>query len=280
MRIVDKILYFLRNIFQKPFKVGLISYYYPQNGQNINGVSMHIFNLSRKLAELGCEVHVFCSGEKNSIKEEYLANGKLVIHVLDKSMNVNLEDAAAEKRLRYFIFENKVISEITRENAKEKFDVIHTHGWLTAGAFIAKFLNKIPWVHTFHALEKNRLKFMTDDEKKFYALAKWVESTIQHADALISVSEQLKKEIIENYKVKKNKVFYIPNGVDLNTFRPLEGISPEKKVLFIGRFSLEKGIDLIPDIAAIILKRIKDVKFEIVAPGQIFSNLKKVKSKF
>ena len=84
------------------------------------------------------------------------------------------------------------MNEVTKENNNDKFDVIHTHGWFTAGAFISKYFNDVKWVHTFHSLEKDRIKFMPKEEQKYSKIIQWMESTIEYADALIAVSRKLR----------------------------------------------------------------------------------------
>ena len=280
VKILDGFAYWLKSIIKKPFKIGLISYYYPRNHIIDNGVAVHTYYLSKKLAEFGCEVHIFTKGERTFTKKNYPGNGKLVIHFIDTKFDSPLTDIVAKKRMSYFIFDNKIINEVTKENSNRKFNIIHTHGWLTAGAFISRSLNNLKWVHTFHAVERNRLKFMSIDEKKYFKIAKWIESTVKYADALIAVSEVLRKEILENYKVKKDKVYYIPNGVDLSLFKQDYNINKQKQVLYIGRFSLEKGIDLIPKIARKVLENDDKVKFFVLATGNIPPSIELLKEKF
>ncbi len=277
---LSSLIYFIRKLFKKPLKIGLISYYYPKDSNINNGVAIHTYYLSRKLAELGCEVHVFTRGEKITTKKKYLGYGKLVVHWIDTKFNCPVEDVVTKKRMSYFIFDNKIINEMMKENSREEFDIIHTHGWLTAGAFISKHFNDLKWIHTFHALEKNRLKFMSKEEKKYFKIARWIESTVKYSDALVAVSQNLKKEVLQNYPVRKEKVFYIPNGVDLDVFKSENNLTEEKSVLYIGRFSLEKGIDLIPKIARYILERNPKIKFVVLAPGSIPPSMEKIKEEF
>jgi len=280
MRLIEWISFYLASLIKKPFKIGMISYYYPYNNNVFNnGVAIHSFYLSRELAKLGCDVHVFTKGDSIMNQTEYLGNGRIVIHSVNVEFNHNIGDAVAAKRMKYFIFDNKVITGISKENARHKFDIIHTHGWLTAGAFVSKFLGNIKWAHTFHAVEKNRLKFMSEDEKKYFALAEWVESTIRHADALISVSQALQDEVVQSYSLENQKSFYVPNGVDIDLFKPSPSSANinEKGILCVGRFSLEKGIDFIPRIAESVLRHRPDTKFTVVAAEEKLPSLEKVK---
>lgn len=276
-----RINYFFRTIFKKPFKVAIVTYYYPEGNKLDNGVAIHTYYLSRELSKLGCEVHIFAKGDKSYKKTEYIGEGKIIVHRIDTKINFEPKDAVVKKRMAYFLFDNKVINEITKENSKEKFNIIHTHGWLTAGAFIAKNFNDLKWVHTFHALEKNRIKFMTEEEKKYFQIAKWFESTIKYADALISVSKKLKIEVMQNYPVKDEEVFYIPNGVDLELFNSENHPPSENKICYIGRFSLEKGIDFVSKIAENVLKKDDKLKFVVVAKEtKNISSLEKIKEEF
>lgn len=277
---LDRIIYTLRKLLKKPFKIGIVSYYYPDKFNLNNGVAIHAYYLSRELAKLNCEVHIFCKGDKPSIKSEYLNQGKIIIHRIGIKSNLSVQDTVLRKRISYFMFDNQVINEITKENRNEAFDVIHTHGWLTSGAFVAKYFNDIKWIHTFHALEKNRLKFMSEEEKKYFEVVSWMESTIKNADALITVSECLKKEVLQNYPVPENKIHYIPNGVDLELFR-VTGNCQNKTVLYVGRFSLEKGIDVVFNIADKLLRADKEAKFVVVASDKnIPKSLEKLSKKF
>ena len=257
----------LKSLLNRPFKIGFVTYYYPQKNKTNNGVAIHVSYLAKELARLGCDVHVFTKGDTKHTKKEHHGPGRIVIHFLDTSVPSTVTDKTLASRIAYTIFDNNVITEVTKQNHHEKFDIIHTHGWLTSGAFISKHINNIKWVHTFHALEKNRIKFMTKEQRNYFKVARWVESTIRHADLLIAVSKHLRDEVIKNYPVRRDKLVYVPNGVDLDIFKP-EGNYHSKKVLYVGRFSLEKGIDLVPKIALKVLAANKDIKFYVVAKDQ------------
>ncbi len=255
----------LKSLINKPFKIGILSYHYPQKGKSFNGVAIHVSYLAKELAKLGCDVHIFTKGDSNYIRKEHHNNGRIVIHRLKIKSPSTLKNPVMNKRFIYALFDNEIISNVTKEHNHEKFDIIHTHGWLTSGAFIVKHLNNLKWIHTFHALEKKRVKFMSKEEKEYFNVAKWVESNILHADSLIAVSKHLKDEVLKEYNVKQNKLQYHPNGVDLNVFKQ-QGNNQDKKILYVGRFSMEKGIDLIPKIVRKVLENNMEVKFQIVAP--------------
>jgi len=280
---INKISFYLRSLVKKPFKVGMVANLYPEKQTFNSGGATHPYYLSRELTKLGCDIHIFCPGDKNYKRIEYLGQGRLVIHRMKSGPKLDIGDVITKKYMSEFVFDNNVIGGITKENANEKFDIIHSHGGLTGGMFIAKYFNNVKWVNTLHSLEKNRIKFMSKEQKKYYQIFRWVESTVKYADALITVSNRIKLELMQNYPVKSEKIYYIPNGVDLELFNENQEFSEDKRILYVGRFSPEKGINFIPKIAREILVKNPEIKFEVVAPDKnqvIPSSLEKIKREF
>jgi len=248
-------------------KVAIISYYYQKPTKA--GVAIHVQNLAKHLVKHNCEVHVFCHGDTNDYYKENGAHIHVVGRILTPTVN-----SFSKKRLEYVIFESEVIKEITRENLKRKFDIIHTHGGYTMSAFILKKVYDVAWIHTFHSVEKLRFKKLDKEEKEFEDLVVWVESTANHCDGAIFVSNNLLKEGEKCYNLKSKKVIY--NGVDIELFdfHPIT----HKNVLFIGRFSKEKGIALMPRLIKGVMT-IKDSTFTIVCPyTSISGELKEIRT--
>jgi len=235
-------------------KVAIISYYYKK--PTISGVGIHVRNLVKYLAIHNCEVHIFCSSDEDEL---YVENSAF-IHGIGRVLTPTM-DSFSKKRLEYDIFESEVIKEIIRENSKKSFDIVHTHGALTKAAFIIKKIYGIKWIHTFHAIEKLRVIELSNEEKQFEDLISWIEHTVNYADGAIFVSKELSEEGKKHYRLKSKII--IPNGVDFEMFnyQPIT----TKNVLFIGRFSKEKGIDFLPKIIDSIMN-IENTTFTIVCP--------------
>jgi glycosyltransferase involved in cell wall biosynthesis len=84
--------------------------------------------------------------------------------------------------------------------------------------------------------------------------------SLKRATHIITLSNFLTERAIA-WGITKNKVTLIPFGVDTNTFKPLE--IDEKypnSVVFVGRWSKEKGVDLLMQIA----DRLRNVNFILV----------------
>ena len=95
----------------------------------------------------------------------------------------------------------------------------------------------------------------------------------RHPDsALFTVSKIHRKEYLLGLRAHgmrfgevKDKVFAIYHGVDTKEYRPMPNVEKEGfRIGFIGRSTPVKGIDIIPDLASLLLRKIPDVKFHVV----------------
>ena len=248
---------FLNSLSAQKLKIAIISYYFEP--PTISGVGIHSRLLAKFLARNDCEVHVFCSNtDYESYKKE-----TVIVHNIGRTLP-NVNGSASKKRLEYSLFESEVVKAIIRENSKRKFDIIHTHGSLTKAAFILKKVCGLKWIHTFHAIERVRIRKLSKEEKHFEDLITWGESTVNYCDGAIYVSDPIRAQGRRLYQIKKNVT--IPNGVDTMLFK----YSPirEKNVLFIGRFSKEKGIELLPEVINRVMN-IEGATITVLAPYNV-----------
>ena len=142
----------------------------------------------------------------------------------------------------------------------EKPDIVNTHipVWLGLLGLIAAKRKKIPNVVTYHthlpdyAPHLFKLKNSHIDKITKAAVKKMIKHTYSMADAVVAPTEELAKELRE-YGLKK--VICLPNGVDFNRLRCSEemiksikeknNIRDKKIVLYLGRLSFEKRVDVI-----------------------------------
>jgi glycosyltransferase involved in cell wall biosynthesis len=110
----------------------------------------------------------------------------------------------------------------------------------------------------------------------------WCKANIKRAAAIITVSEQVKSEILREFAIEANKVQVIPNGVD-ESFRPCPDFNitskyqlPERYVLFVGQTSSNKNLQRAIDAMHLVRKRHKvDCSFVIAGmPGDADQQLK------
>jgi len=141
-------------------------------------------------------------------------------------------------------------------------DVVHCHTWYTdMGGLLASRLWDIPFVLSIHSLEPLR-PWKVEQLGNGYHLSSWMERTaMEHADAIIAVSEQTREDVLRLFDVQPARVHVIHNGIDPAEYRPTgasdalqrHGVDPAKPyLLFVGRITRQKGIihlvDAIPKI--------------------------------
>jgi starch synthase len=132
-------------------------------------------------------------------------------------------------------------------------ELAHSHTWYAnmAGHF-AKLAYGIPHVMTSHSLEPLR-PWKVEQLGGGYALSSFCERTaIEAADAVIAVSEGMKRDILRAYpSVTPDKVEVIYNGVDPAEYRRASASDVLERygvdlarpfVVFVGRVTRQKGI--------------------------------------
>ena len=132
-------------------------------------------------------------------------------------------------------------------------DLVHSHTWYTQlGGHLAKLVHEIPHVTTVHSLEPLR-PWKEEQLGGGYHLSSFAEqTTIERADAVIAVSEHVKRDVLDVYPaVAAERVHVIYNGVDVEEYKPdantdaldRHGIAADAPtVVFIGRITHQKGV--------------------------------------
>ena len=136
-------------------------------------------------------------------------------------------------------------------------DIVHTHTWYTnfAGA-VAKRTYGTKLVATVHSLEPLR-PWKREQLGAGYELSLWMEREgLIACDAIIAVSQDMKKDILKCYEIPAASVAVIHNGVVPAKYHPQEGTASLGKgtaslakfgikkpfVFFVGRLTRQKGV--------------------------------------
>ncbi|MBD3231755.1 glycosyltransferase [Candidatus Dependentiae bacterium] len=169
---------------------------------------------------------------------------------------------------------------------KEKFDLIHAHDWMTfKSAIKLKKITGKPLVVHVHSTEVDRQGYK-NKKQKIYDIEK---NGMQLADKVFAVSNYTKKRIIRYYKIDPNKIEIMHNAISITNGknklkieneikkRSLEKIkaSRNKKILFLGRLTAQKGPEYFIKAALKVLQHRKDVEFIIAGDGDMKSKLQK-----
>jgi starch synthase len=204
------------------------------------GAGVHVDYLSRELAKLiPVEVRTF--------GDQKMQSGNLVVR------GHRFAQAVPEASPEKFLMALQALRVCTSFAATPiDADVVHCHTWYSHfGGVLIKILCGTPLVVTTHSLEPLR-PWKREQLGRGADLAAWIERTaLEAADAVVAVSQEMKGDILQHFRVAPEKVHVIHNGIDTEEYRPVQGCqrlhqygidAGHPYVLFVGRVSRQKGI--------------------------------------
>ncbi|MDR1857558.1 MAG: glycosyltransferase family 4 protein [Desulfovibrio sp.] len=152
---------------------------------------------------------------------------------------------------------------------QETFDVIHVHDWMTypAGILIKQLTGK-PLVAHIHATEFDRSGLNVNH--LVYGIER---AGMWMADRVVAVSELTRRTVIEHYGIDPEKVQVVHNAVArhevVHRYKVPERIRHEKRVLFLGRITFQKGPEYFMEAARLVLDRVPNVRFFMAGSGDM-----------
>ena len=153
--------------------------------------------------------------------------------------------------------------------AREQFDVIHAHDWLTYMAgIVAKKVSGKPLVIHVHATEFDRSGEHVNQE--VYDIER---KGMEEADRVITVSNWTRNIVINRYGIAPEKVVTVHNAVDFKNSEDTaeeRGVK-EKVVTFLGRITFQKGPEYFIEAAHKVLKRYPGVRFVMAGSGDMLA---------
>ncbi len=260
----------------KPMKIAVFTDAFPPQ---INGVVTHILDANRLLSLKGYEIIIFAPKPEKDIDNLPLpANVK--VHYLSSIPLFFYEDFYLTPPFSPYAF--KIVQQFAPE-------IIHFHSPITVGAngiAIAKLL-KIPLIGSFHAyfmepeyLRIVKLDKIKLDKSKVVNKLLWYYANLfyNQADVVISPSFKTKDDLINHGVNRPIKV--ISNGVDCSFNK--KGSSkmnfnlPKKYILYVGRVSREKSIDVLINAFSEFAKNEKETHLVIIGDGPAKKELEKL----
>ena len=203
------------------------------------GAGVHVDYLSKELAKL-IDVEVRCFGEQKSDDPRLTVTG----FPFDPS------DFTSPDNLKSVFGAIRRCTDFNTMNIDA--DLVHCHTWYSHfGGILAKLCYGIPLVVTIHSLEPLR-PWKREQLGHGYDFSVWLERTaIEMADAIIAVSEETKRDVLDLFHVDEKKIRIIYNGIEPAQYQPARshdalikhGIDPARPyLLFVGRIARQKGI--------------------------------------
>ncbi|MDW8083047.1 MAG: glycosyltransferase family 4 protein [Sulfolobales archaeon] len=248
--------------------VGLISSgLVPVPPKRGGAVELYVYKLCEALRNLGIRSYVIDRTWPNRGEHRNIIRVKIG-GVTDSEILSYILGRSKHNIIREMVFGFKVAG-----IAKE-FEVVHANtAW--AGYVLSNLINRkrIKIIYTCH--NGLWLEERVHLSERIVRLAEG--SAMRKADAVIALNKTMKRAIVEKAYVSPSKVFVVPNGVDVEFFRP--GLRCDEVynefnlwgkhvVLFVGRVTHSKGVHVLLKAAKILREKykLKDIKIVIVGP--------------
>lgn len=156
--------------------------------------------------------------------------------------------------------------------ARETFDIIHGHDWMTVPAGLAaRHASGKPFILHIHSLEYDRSG--EEINENIFELERL---GMEGADKIIAVSHYTKKMIVSRYGIPPGKIFVVHNAISHREAGEASRHSrdgDDKVVLFMGRITFQKGPDYFIDAAARVLKEMPEVTFIMAGSGDMMPRM-------
>lgn len=181
---------------------------------HVGGIASYVYNLKKALEQLQFTVYVVTYGKVDSPR----VYGTYTVNRL--------------RGVSFLVTGTKKVYQLLR---KEHIHVLHAHYLVPPGlaGVFAKKLSTTPLVVTCHGSDV--FVFSTGWKK---LISQYV---VKSADC-ITCNSAATLEVVTQLKSDKSTVKYVPSGVDLNLFRPLN--LKREAVTYVGALTKTKGVDI------------------------------------
>jgi glycogen(starch) synthase len=178
---------------------------------------------------------------------------------------------------------HSMLSEAVSSQDLRDYDLIHAHDWMVLPAAVSlKNLLDVPLVYSVHSTEYGRRKGIhTDFQRTIYETEGW---GTYEASRIIVCSNYMRDHICWLFRVPRDKVYVIPNGVEIPPaieppgaeFRRRFAEDDERIVLYVGRIVEEKGVNVLIGAVPLIARSGVPVKLLVVGDGYASDRMKRI----
>jgi glycosyltransferase involved in cell wall biosynthesis len=219
----------------------------PDSYVNYGGISVHIKNISERLA-------------RDHDVTVYATNNRMLLPRFEMQSGVKVE------RFRCYAPSNAYFFtwEMLLRMRQVEFDIVHAHGYHAFPFHLASVTKCKGFFVTphFHGMGHSSFR-----NALIRVLRPFGRHALRKADKIIAVSEYEKSLLCDQFKFNPSKIAVIPNGVNFSEFANLK--RREKKfrsILYAGYLDSYKGVQYLVEVLP---KLEKDVILEIIGRGPL-----------
>ena len=222
------------------------------------GAEKRVWEMARRLADRGHEVHIFTM--KYWDGDYVIEREDVHLHAVCPPVDLYVEGRRSIRAAVRFSW--KLLSSLRGD-----FDIIDAQQFPYLPIFSANIfctLNRTPLVITWHEVWGDHWREYLGWKGIFGESIERM--TVRLPDKIIPVSEKVREDLI-GMGVRSERMVVVPNGVDL---RKIDGVPEEEKVydlVYAGRLSQHKRLDLLLNALSIAREEIPDIKCCIIGDG-------------
>ena len=252
-------------------KVLFLGWEFPPH--SVGGLGTHSYNIVKALSDEGVIVNVILPFKEHAeIKGVNFLTFKS--ELFESMYNISAKKGITgdnEKNLYRDVFNEveEYKNKAVELSSKVEFDVIHANDWVTGKAAIEiKKRTGKKLVATIHSTEYDRTA-----GKPWERIEKEEKELIDNADTIVTVSRRLKEELISLYNANGKKISIIYNAINREKFKGMKRNSNKEVVLYVGRLSVQKGIDNLIKAFKIVSGKNDNALLYVIGEGPELSNL-------
>lgn len=232
-------------------KIGQISHrYYP----HVGGIENYVRRLKKSLEKMGHEITIYTTD-------------------FGIPRGTEREKGAFYCKTDFAIYRNPFSRELLQKLRKSDDDIYHFHSpWFFPSLFGARLLDRKPKVMTVHGARVGVGPMLSTLSLLYHPFARQV---LHNMDKIIALTKSERDYLLHRFKLPRRKVVVIPNGIEVESFRPRRGAIKEFtqkhgllensfKVLYVGRIIPEKNPD---KLISAVAKHMEGKNIEVILIG-------------
>ena len=238
------------------------------NGVFVGGAINALLSLAKQLNKTSTTVNIITSFASNKLTlfQEYKPNG-IDFHVFNNNRR-------PQSVMFGFVFLIKALFWALSQK-RCSYDVIHGHSGYAVYAWITYLVSAFSGGKAIHTLYcPLETKGRVNNKARFVLKGKLAIHALNKMDKVIAMSENIAITLLDG-GVRRSKVIVVPPSVDTYRFRPrtrqagqdirrrLGFQTKNRVVLFVGNLMRSKGLDVLIEAIAIIVKQIPELKLVI-----------------
>jgi len=246
------------------------------------GVQTAAYNTAKFLSKFGHNVVVVTSKWAKERRKFHQMDNFLVY----RFKSYNPPEIQGITQISSLRFNPIMLFKLQKIIKKHNIQLIHAQGRLFPISWLTTIMNKIIFKRPMFINVQGRLEVGVSGKIE-NIFDKIITKHIyqKYLRKIICVSNSLKKRMVD-LKIKEEKLIVIPNGVDISEFsrmpnaeyfsRYLNGKKDCKKVVFVGRLDVQKGVEYLIKAIPTVIKSYDNVHFFILGNGNLDQMLKKL----